>query len=75
VTLPETSAAVSVTALTEVDLKGLVAEAVAATLALRTSQGRWKRPRLGQSMVKPTPCQTNRFSVLEASTVGLQKIC
>src|SRR5882724_5190716 len=28
---------------------------------------------LGQSMVKPMPCQTNRFSVLETSTVGSPK--
>src|SRR5882724_2660260 len=27
----------------------------------------------GRSMVKPTPCQTNRFSVLETSTVGSTK--
>src|SRR5882724_3888601 len=27
----------------------------------------------GRSTVKPTPCQTNRFSVLETSTVGSTK--
>src|SRR5882724_9157686 len=34
---------------------------------------RTQRGFLGRSMVKPMPCQTNRFSVLETSTVGSTK--
>jgi len=46
---------------------------VAATLDTQDITRKVEKAKVGQSMVKPTPCQTNRFSVLEASTVGSTK--
>src|SRR5882724_10726485 len=39
----------------------------------KSSTQRKTRGFSGQSMVKPTPCSTNRFSLLETSTVGSTK--
>src|SRR5882724_11827302 len=65
----------------EGDIKSIIAKAVAAAMDAReltnkgTSQGLIKSQRgfSGQSMVKPMPHLTNRFLLLETSTVGSTK--